>query len=222
MNSFNFLGIILDTLTWTPHITRISNKISSANGILSRVKHFLPERALISIYHSLIGSRITYGIATWGSNCSRITKLQKKAVRNITHSHFVAHCEPKMKRLNILKVEDIKKMKELMFYYKMMNNRAPSYLMTLFPAIPSDYHNHNTRYRNLHQIPLVRKDFATKCFRHALPPLLNSLDLSFLVAINAPTELSFKKYIKNTFISIYSTSCNDVNCFSCAMSNQAH
>ena len=112
VEEFDFLGITLDKhLTWKPHIHNISNKISKTIGILNRIKTYLPQNAKLNICNSLILSYLHYGILLWGqaSDCNRPTILQKKAVRIITNSNYLAHSEPLFKTLNLLKLEDITK-----------------------------------------------------------------------------------------------------------------
>ena len=51
---FKFLGIMFDEhLTWTNHITMITNKLSKVIGILNRLKNIYPQQALLSIYNAL-------------------------------------------------------------------------------------------------------------------------------------------------------------------------
>ena len=40
---------------------------------------------------------INHGSLVWGNNFEAISKLQKKAIRTITHSHYIAHSEPLLK-----------------------------------------------------------------------------------------------------------------------------
>ena len=79
VTEFNFLGITLDeTLSWKPHLTKVSNKISKIFGILSRTKRYLDTSILLKIYNSLILSQMHYGILCWGFECHKLFKLQKK------------------------------------------------------------------------------------------------------------------------------------------------
>ena len=79
VTDFNFLGLTInENLSWNSHIEKISNKISRYNGVLSRLKHFLPTHILRTIYCSMIQSNINYSLMAWGYNCSRVAKLQKK------------------------------------------------------------------------------------------------------------------------------------------------
>ena len=67
VNDFKFLGLKIDThLTWTPHINFVANKLSQVNGILHKLKHFLPPDILLIIYNALFQSHLNYGITCWG------------------------------------------------------------------------------------------------------------------------------------------------------------
>ena len=131
VDEFNYLGIILhEHLTWKNHINMVTNKIAKVSGILNRIEHIFPQNALLSLYHTLIISHINYGMLLWGSDIRSVEKYQKKAIRNITNSHILAHTEPLLKDLGLLKVGDIFKLRLLKFYYKLMNNEVPPYFMT--------------------------------------------------------------------------------------------
>ena len=80
VTDFNFLGIIINEhLDWSSHISKISNKICRTNGILNKLKRFLPTHILRQIYCSLILPHFNYGILLWGFKCSKLSKLQKKS-----------------------------------------------------------------------------------------------------------------------------------------------
>ena len=107
---FNFLGVLLDThLSWDAHTNALVGKISRTTGILNKLKLFLPQYIIKTIYTSLILCQLNYGILAWGHNNNPVYKLQKRAVRIISCSKFNAHSEPLLKQLDLLKVEDILK-----------------------------------------------------------------------------------------------------------------
>ena len=108
VSEFNFLGIMLDkNLSWNAHSQKISCKISIVNGILNRLKRFLPAEILKTIYNALIQPHLNYGILLWGRNTKRIRKLQKWAIRSITCSKYNAHTDPLFIKLKLLKIDDI-------------------------------------------------------------------------------------------------------------------
>ena len=77
---FKLLGVIIDSnLTWSYHINYISNKLIRICGVLSRLKHYVPELILKIIYNSLFLSHLNYGITAWGFNVGpRLKTLQKR------------------------------------------------------------------------------------------------------------------------------------------------
>ena len=127
-DQFNFLGITLDKhLNWNAHTNKLFGKISRNTGILNKIKLFLLSRILKNIYSSLILCQLNYGILVWGQNYKRIVKLQKRVMRIIACSKYNAQSEPLFKELNLLKLEDIRKLQELKFYYKLVHRPIPSY-----------------------------------------------------------------------------------------------
>ena len=50
-----YLGLIVDdTLTWDKHVDYISAKISKNIGIIKRVRIFLPQHSLLTLYRTLM------------------------------------------------------------------------------------------------------------------------------------------------------------------------
>ena len=93
-----FLGITLDEhLTWQDHCVKVANKMARNTGVLNRIKKLVPTTSLLTIYNSLIFSHLSYGLEVWGGtsakNLKRITGIQKKAIRIINKSHWLAHTE---------------------------------------------------------------------------------------------------------------------------------
>ena len=129
VDRLNFLGVLLDKhLNWDAHTNALIGKIS----ILNTLKLFLPQYILKTIYTSLILCQLNYGILAWGHNNNRVYKLQKRAVRIISCSKFNAHSYPLLKKLKLLKVEDILKLQQLKCYHKLINRQLPVYILHLF------------------------------------------------------------------------------------------
>ena len=120
---FNYLGIILDKhLSWKTHITMVTGKLSKINGILNRLKYIYPTHILLTIYKSLFVPHINYGSLVWGQNFTSISKLQKKVIRTVTRSNYIAHSEPLLKELNLLSVKDLMDLKLIKFLHKLYDN----------------------------------------------------------------------------------------------------
>ena len=128
VHNFNYLGIMLDAnMSWKSHIAMVSNKLSRINGILHRLKYLYPQNILITLYKSLFIPHINYGSLLWGHAGESIDKIQKKAIRTITYSSYIAHSEPLLKSLNLLKVKDLFNLKILKFLFNLYHNKLPPY-----------------------------------------------------------------------------------------------
>ena len=81
VQEFNFLGITIDqNITWTPHVRKISIKISRVIGVLRKLKRIFPQNILRLIYNSLIHPHLIYGLNLCGLNTNAL--LQKKSYKN--------------------------------------------------------------------------------------------------------------------------------------------
>ena len=123
-------------LCWDTHIFHLSQKLSRANGILSKLRHNAPRNVCLNVYYALFYSHLIYGCNIWGitteENLDKIVKLQKKCVRILTFSDFDSHANPLFIDLKILKAHDVIKLQQLKLAYEYSNNLIPQDLRTLF------------------------------------------------------------------------------------------
>ena len=207
VKEFNFLGILLDEcMTWNPHIQNISGKISRVNGVLSRLKRFLPCNILNMIYNALIQPHLNYGVLLWGNNVKRIHKLQKWALRSITLSKYNAHTEPLFKKLNLLKIQDIYTLCLLKFYYKYKNDLLPKFFAGMFDAI---YPTHSYATRQREQPVLIRSktQAAQATIRYSLPIAIQKINVNVMNKIDTHSFSGFTNYAKSHLISLYNSLC---------------
>ena len=134
INKTKFLGVTIDqNLTWKTPIDNVSKNISKGIGILYQIKHFVPERILYSLYCTLILPYINYGILAWGNACKshldKVFKLQKKALRIISNSHYRSHSAPIFKNYNVLNVYDTYKIEIRTFMYNQLPNGFHNYFV---------------------------------------------------------------------------------------------
>ena len=103
--SLKYLGVELDQeLNFLPHLTKIENKLSQNVGIITKLKHYLPNSALLMLCYSIVYSHILYGIILWGStyasHLKKLQLLQNKAVRAICSLNWREHVTPCFDRLS--------------------------------------------------------------------------------------------------------------------------
>ena len=89
----------------------MKNKIAKSNGILYKIRNFLDRKTLTCLYNSFVFPYLIYGVEVWGNtnavHLDPIIKIQKKVVRTITFSHYLAHTEPIFDTLNILNFSNL-------------------------------------------------------------------------------------------------------------------
>ena len=213
--NFDFLGVTIDKkLSWNGHTDKISLKLSRCVGILNKLKRFLPQHILLTIYNSMFLPHINYCILAWGYNHQRIFKIQKKVVRIISLSKYNAHTDPLFKHLKLLKMKDIHQIQQLKFYHKLINNQTSKYFTSLDLVFNFVNHEHNTRRRN-YTTHRVRREYANLCVRNSLPYLLNNTDQIILNKTTTHSLHGFAIYIKNSILNTYKDECNIDNCYIC-------
>ena len=107
-----FLGVIVDNkLSWASHIKYISNKISKSLSIIRYLRYSFPTKILKSLYMSLVLPYISYCNIIWCSAFKTVLNpvliLQKKCIRTITKSDFLAHTKPLFKSSQLLDINKL-------------------------------------------------------------------------------------------------------------------
>ena len=164
MSTFNFLGIMLDSnyMLWTSHTNLVCMKLSKTIGIIKTLKYTFPNKILFSLYNSLFIPYIQYGSLLWGSKYSNVEKLQKRAIRLVTGSHYIAHTEPLFKLYYKLNVKDLYHFNILKCYYNLCCNRLPQYFSVYYNITQEYNFLYNLRTRPL-RLPFTRHVYAESC-----------------------------------------------------------
>jgi len=217
VNETKFLGVIIDkNLNWNQQITKISTQISRSVGIIRRLKNFLPQHILISLYNTLVLPYISYCNISWAITLSKFeilcpwtstetTKLdkifilQKKAVRSCTNSTFNAHTKSLFHDLKTLNVFDINKLHTALFMYRYANNLLPNSFEGFFTQ-PNEYHSHNTRTADNFQISSNHSNINRNSIKYTGPQVWNNLPPSIK---NCKSLASFKNKYKAHLIAQY-------------------
>ena len=215
VNEFNFLGLtVSDTLSWKPHISKIANKISKSIGIMKRLKHFLPQNILLTIYNTLIVPHLSYCVLAWGFSQKRISLLQKKAIRIVCQSNYNAHTDPLFKNSTCLKLLDIFKLKALQFYFKYCSNSLPAYFDDFYRGtLPN--HSYNTRQQNIIRYPIPNRQTSLHTIKYYIPLLLDETETCITNKITTHSYEGFTNYIKQHYIASYKETCDKQNCYIC-------
>ena len=194
-----FLGLLLDeNLSWNFHLSELSKKLARTCGILFTIRDLLPTNTLINVYNSLFMSFLNYGIIAWGltsaSYIEPIFKLQKKALRAISHEHPRSHTLPVFKTLKLLGLQDVFQFKMLSFLFESVNKMNPMYFHNFFTCT-SSIHEHDTRhsYRDVFLAHKNSLQYVLKSIRYVGAKMWNDLPVELR---NSPSKYSFKKHLK--------------------------
>ena len=208
VTEFNFLGVILHShMTWNKHINHISMKIARSIGILYRLRNVYPESVLVTIYNTLVLPHFHYCLLLWGSVVKVNHSLhlpQKKALRIITNSDYLAHTEPICKKLRILKISDMFSVALWKFYYKLMNNKLPEYFSFIKPVLPTATERYEIRNPSFHT-PAIKHKFAECSLQYCLINQLNSENCFALLTdkVSMNSFYSFKVFVKSKMLNAY-------------------
>ena len=160
-----YLGITIDChLNWNQQINLLSSKLSRANGMMSKIRHYVPINILRNIYYAIFSSLMTYGSIIWGQaqniHTNRISILQNKALRTITFASPRDSSNPIYYNTNILKFNDNIKLQNFLYVYDCLHGRLPTSLNYVFE--PSNLkHNYPTNFSVQHQIALFKANTQT-------------------------------------------------------------
>ena len=148
-----YLGIYIDChLNWKAHQTEISSKLSRANGMLCKIRHFVSSEILKIIYYGIFSSILTYGSQIWGQKNDVVNKLQifqNKALRIIKFRPPRTSATPLFKASGILKLADNVNLQNFLFAHGSLNNQLPSSLCGQLCLVDSD---HNLRSKTFLQL----------------------------------------------------------------------
>ena len=151
-NSLKYLGINIDeNLNWKQQISDIAIKLNKANGILSKLRHFIDRKTLKSIYHAIFEPHLCYSSLVWAKNTNsfkRLFVLQKKSLRIIYFLNHNAHTSPLFRDLNILKFPDKIALENCLFINKYFNKCLHTIFKNWF-TLSSDFNTYYTRWSNL-------------------------------------------------------------------------
>ena len=90
-STYRYLGLLVDErFSWANHINEICWKLSQVAGIIYKVRTLLTKEAMMLVYHSLVGSKLRYGLICWGS-ASKFLLDKVNVAHNKIRTRILAH-----------------------------------------------------------------------------------------------------------------------------------
>jgi len=206
-----YLGVYIDeNLNWSKQVNELSLKLRRANGVLAKLRHYMSQSLLISVYHSILFSHMSYACQIWAQRETTITKrvflLQKRAIRTLSHSRWLAHTTPLFANLKILKFFDYVKVLNILFLHQFLNDKLPQALRDTFTFRRFDI-IHNTRGRrtgSLVQFRFNTVSFGQFSIQNQAISAWNSIQT--YLQLDDLSDLSYSKLhnlVKSYFLSMY-------------------
>ena len=161
-----------------------------ANGILSKLRHFIDRKTLKSIYHAIFEPHLYYSSLVWAQNSNSIKRLfvlQKKSLRIIYFLNHNAHTSPLFRDLNILKLPDKIALENCLLVSKYFNKCLSTIFKNRF-TLSSDFYTYNTRCFNLGCIVVPLPPHNTKIYGRNSVNIRTVYSWNYLQKLNENTE----------------------------------
>ena len=145
--SVKYLGLKINQhLTWQHHINDLSVQLNRANALLFKIRKFVDDKILRSIYFAIFESNLNYCSLVWAQNYNAINRLvilQKETLRIMKYQPQNSHTSPLFRKAAVLKFKDKINLENILFISKSINNLLPSLFNNWF-VFSSDTHKYNT------------------------------------------------------------------------------
>jgi hypothetical protein len=191
-----YLGVVIDDkLCWDNHINSVCKNLLRYFGIFNHIKTTTTQGTARQIYFAFIYSRISYGIEVTGSCSNRLLSklqvIQNKLLKLLLRLDRMTATNHMHSKLHLLKVEDIFKMKTLLFVNKCLTGNCPPHFAQYF-----SWREHNYNIRNKLLVShRSRTTCGSLCVSRLGAQMWNNLDRELKAK---HTQKNFKKiYVKS-------------------------
>ena len=149
--------MIDSNLYWGEHINYVGNKLRKIIFSLKQIKKIFSYGLRIQLFKSLLMPHLEYGLEAYGSSKSlgRLAKLQKWGMRTAMNSKYNAHTAPMFKQNNILKLDDLYKLKSRALLRAKIEGTTPETVTDMFRYYEVKNRNSTTWNNNSRQQSLL-------------------------------------------------------------------
>lgn len=187
------------------HIKHVTSKLSSALGIMTRIRKLVPRSVLRTIYFALFNSHLQYGLIAWGSaaksNLKKIITLQNRAVRLLSGLPRRCNISLQYKNQRILKFEDMRIFEISKIMHQYSNGNLPVCFNKYFEEV-ANLHAHDTRSTSSNWlfIPRFISGRSQRSIKFAGAKVWNDIPESLKCL---PYHLFKNEYIKSALLSYW-------------------
>ena len=168
---------------------------------MSKVRHLIPPNLTRMLYLSMVEPYLNYCNFIWASaNTSvllnKVLIVQKRFIRLMTFSDYLAHSKPLFFRLYILPIYELYKYNLAVYMFRIINNLILPLTHHQF-IFNSSIHHHNTRSKSKIHTRYCRTAMRQNTFAFQGPRLWREMPSYLITATSLPT---FKKIAKSFFV----------------------
>ena len=210
VTEIDYLGLCIDNrLSFSSHIQYVNKELNKLLGVIYSMSSLVPQSVLVTLYKSLVLSKVMYNIIIWGGtsniHINAIHVTINKILRIILGVKYDRNRIPMMrtgdmyKKLNLMKLKDIYKFSLLKFYHQIVyfdnnSNIFNDYFSHLLPG-----HTYETRGVRIN-LPQVRLQIEKNFPIFQICKLINELPEEFVLY---QSSFSLKKRFKNMILMAY-------------------
>ena len=134
-----YMGVFTDDKLLFKEQIKVSEvKVARSVEILCKLKHVLPRKTLLQLYHALI-HRLLAGIIIWGATFfsfpTKLKTLQSKALRVISGAHFRDNALPLYKEYKVMRLDDLYAYKTAKFVCCCLQKEVPTPFLNYFTKV---------------------------------------------------------------------------------------
>ena len=156
------------------------------------------------LYHAFLQPYFNYCLLIWGNaadiHLDKIIRLQKRAIRIVSRTHFLDHTTHHFAQLKILKLQDLYRQKCALFAYKVYSHQFPTSFSNIFTmTVPNHTHNTRTVSQRTVNIPLYRTSMKQKTLKYQSIKLYNEFlipnNYHNIASITSLKTILFKRFL---------------------------
>lgn len=152
--------------------------MSSAVGVMLRLRGILPVKVRLLLYNSLVLSLLQYCCTVWGTtgvtNLSKLHLLQKRAVRCIAGVPYCSPTHDLFLKYEILPIYSLYNYRLLMIYKR--SSHSHEHYISYLAKLQKNTHILQTRHKEIWLVPTPRAYYTEQSLSYTVPVLLNKLN----------------------------------------------
>ena len=157
-------------------------KVGGSIAVMNRIKHFVPDDILLTIYRAMIQPYFDYCSSLWGNYSAylkeKLQRFQNRAARIIAGANYETNSADVLESLGWETLEKRRKRNKSILMHRILNNRTAPNLKELFTRNNElqGYYDLRSRCPDL-ALPNPKRDFLKNSFRYSCAKLWYSLPI---------------------------------------------